>query len=432
GCALVKQEWVENHWPLILWKLAGTVCSRPELWKDLWNFKAVCDQLLYRYEREINRGQRPAVRLVQERDAPAARPMILCVTRVEQGYRRDEDGKTVSLDPELELTDGWYKIRATTDAVLARAVKRRRIRVGTKLAMSGIYLDGRKEGTEVLKALECTNLALTGNSTTLARWDAKLGFSPRPFVATLGSLTADGGCVMLLDVVIVRAFAIGYIETHSNGQRDPPRCRAEEEELDAKWNVSANVLYHPSSQERRSDEQLRLRNEIEKKILNMEALADRLDRLSGGFYDIFDELEDAENPSDIIKGCTPKQCGYLSLLCRNRCESQKETAAEELERELNIGFDSCFGFQSRCPPRQVRPFCVVRIKDARTSRKPSLRTAQLTVWDLASLGEGALAEGQRYLISNLNPSQQRSWQKHTVSGEIFLSTRKDTKWKRMY
>lgn len=54
GCNLATKEWVENHWGLILWKLAGLVMLDPE--KEVannsnkrWCWDEVMRQLHYRY-----------------------------------------------------------------------------------------------------------------------------------------------------------------------------------------------------------------------------------------------------------------------------------------------------------------------------------------------------------------------------------------------
>lgn len=39
--------------------------------------------------------------------------------------------------PELEVTDGWYRLRATVDPPLARAISRGVVRVGRKIAVAG-------------------------------------------------------------------------------------------------------------------------------------------------------------------------------------------------------------------------------------------------------------------------------------------------------
>jgi len=52
GCALATQPWVENHWSLILWKLAGMVAFDPSKEENpnekRWCWAEVVRQLLYR------------------------------------------------------------------------------------------------------------------------------------------------------------------------------------------------------------------------------------------------------------------------------------------------------------------------------------------------------------------------------------------------
>lgn len=52
GCNLVTQPWVDNHWNLILWKLAGMTALDPESEgtpsTKRWSWEEVIRQLLYR------------------------------------------------------------------------------------------------------------------------------------------------------------------------------------------------------------------------------------------------------------------------------------------------------------------------------------------------------------------------------------------------
>lgn len=52
GCVLATKPWVDNHWAMILWKLAGMVCLDPERESDgrekRWSWGEVMRQLLYR------------------------------------------------------------------------------------------------------------------------------------------------------------------------------------------------------------------------------------------------------------------------------------------------------------------------------------------------------------------------------------------------
>lgn len=52
GCSLATKSWVDNHWSLILWKLAGMVLLNPDQEKDpekrRWCWSELIRQLLYR------------------------------------------------------------------------------------------------------------------------------------------------------------------------------------------------------------------------------------------------------------------------------------------------------------------------------------------------------------------------------------------------
>lgn len=117
--------------------------------------------------------------------------------------------------------------------------------------------------------------------------------------------------------------------------------------------------------------------------------------------------------------------------------------------------------QSICPPREVRNFRVLVVQDTCTRRRPANRMAQLTVWDVLSLSlsegsaAGSFEAGHRFLVSidqfqesntyvletlngpnylqvtNLIPTQQTAWMDCEVGSEVYLSTRRDSRWTRM-
>ena len=165
GCKLVTEEWVSNHWTLILWKLAGMVCLDPEAEDDddrkRWCWPEVIRQLRYRsvppaillfllnkaypldlsdsYEREINRGQRPVFRQIVAQDLSPSVPMILCVSgikKVTEGKPAGGSSSTIPIE-EIEVTDGWYRLKAEVDEPLERAIIKGKIRVGSKIQVVG-------------------------------------------------------------------------------------------------------------------------------------------------------------------------------------------------------------------------------------------------------------------------------------------------------
>lgn len=64
--------------------------------------------------------------------------MVLCVSDILwSGGGVTDDGLKIEPYPELELTDGWYRLRAQVDLPMARAVSRNVISVGRKLGFAG-------------------------------------------------------------------------------------------------------------------------------------------------------------------------------------------------------------------------------------------------------------------------------------------------------
>jgi breast cancer 2 susceptibility protein len=148
--------------------------------------------------------------------------MVLCVSGIswsEEGIA--EDGSTILPHPELEVTDGWYRLRARVDEALARAARKDIIRIGRKIAVVGARVcrpllvlitnwssqklfSECKEPKEILDSYSSVELVLSGNSSHLAPWHAKLGFQLESPIATFNSLTADGGIVPSMDIVVLK------------------------------------------------------------------------------------------------------------------------------------------------------------------------------------------------------------------------------------
>ena len=74
--------WVQNHYALVVWKIACLIRSYPDQFKDQWQTKSILNQLLYRYEREVNMGQRPVLRKILEQDDNSVKHMILVITDI--------------------------------------------------------------------------------------------------------------------------------------------------------------------------------------------------------------------------------------------------------------------------------------------------------------------------------------------------------------
>jgi hypothetical protein len=78
----MSSAWVENHYTLIVWKLACLIRSYPDKFKQDWTIQKVLEQLLYRYEREFNMGHRPVLKKILEQDDISVKHMILVISDI--------------------------------------------------------------------------------------------------------------------------------------------------------------------------------------------------------------------------------------------------------------------------------------------------------------------------------------------------------------
>ncbi|CAL1541595.1 unnamed protein product, partial [Lymnaea stagnalis] len=123
--SLVDELWLENHYRWIVWKLAAyEVCFPHHFAGRSLTPENVMLQLKYRYDREIDACQRSAIKKCLEGDDTFCKRLVLCVATVV----RNGDGQFT-----VELTDGWYPIKAQFDQRLTDLVARKKIVPGYKL-----------------------------------------------------------------------------------------------------------------------------------------------------------------------------------------------------------------------------------------------------------------------------------------------------------
>ncbi|KIY73494.1 hypothetical protein CYLTODRAFT_416868 [Cylindrobasidium torrendii FP15055 ss-10] len=428
GCTLATKEWVENHWGLILWKLAGMAHIEPEReWYDdkkRWGWEEVHRQLLYRYEREINRGQRPPLRCIVMQDVASVYPMVLCVSEINWSpLTRGEDGSVSEPAVELQVTDGWYKIRAQVDDPLTRAITKGTLRVGRKIAVVNAKLDSeRKDGQEILKAEKSAKLVLCGNATHLAPWHAKLGFMKEYPIITMNSLTGDGGVVPSMDVVVQKVHPMGYCEFNTDGSRTL-FDEKEEFKQQEKWTLAREVKHS------------KLKETFESDLRRYLTYAERLERKAGSGFrpnelgppdsieEFYDQLENASDSTQVLSSVGSSEAGWLALHIRAQIEQRSNSVVEEIEKELNETF----------PVRNVVSLRVLFVKDAYTERHDANREAAVTVWDALNtcLTEGrkpgTFVVGEKCRFTHLQPTSIKSWMGKEPGSQIFLRTTKATR-----
>ena len=254
--------WICNHYRWITWKLISRKrFNKSPLVLDSCSRAEILSQLRLRYNREIERSERSALKKIYEGDSSPSQGIVLCVARIEQITENGVlGGGTYIL---LELTDGWYSIACVflPDNPLIKYINGdEKITVGTKLITFGAELENLGQPCSPLEAvtfetivdnLEKYNLTLVNpseasnlketkssrvtpsfqqiiskfpmlkvhpNSTRRVRLNTKMGFhhsSPTmamPFSAILN----NGGHVSEVWLEIVREYPLVYKEASKN------------------------------------------------------------------------------------------------------------------------------------------------------------------------------------------------------------------------
>ena len=145
----LSERWVANHYRWIVWKQASLERKFPHVCKgEFLNPRSVLEQLKKRYKREAGDGARSALRLVLEGDSPPNRLMVLVVNNVikikkcsvddtlqkENEVAPQQRGSTIR-SIQMELSDGWYCIRAMFDNSVANLLENNVLQVGMKIAV---------------------------------------------------------------------------------------------------------------------------------------------------------------------------------------------------------------------------------------------------------------------------------------------------------
>ena len=136
-------DWIKNHYRWIVWKLAMYERRFPAELNGALTPNQVLLQLKFRYDFEINRGIRSALRKIYEKDDFANKTMILCIANIIQ---LDEDKVF------MELTDGWYSISCIGSRPFVKSTRNYFHTVGTKLITFGAELINHNQACSPLEA----------------------------------------------------------------------------------------------------------------------------------------------------------------------------------------------------------------------------------------------------------------------------------------
>ncbi|XP_074028261.1 uncharacterized protein [Leptinotarsa decemlineata] len=201
---LIPKGWIRNHYKWVVWKLASYERMFPLQFNHSLGVEHVIQQLKYRYDREIDKAERPALRKIFEKDDAPQKRMVVCVSDIKQ---------VDSNKFELELTDGWYGIRTVVDDPLCYQILKKKIQIGTKLITCGAELMN-CDGCSPLEATDLTYLKINFNCTRRSIWSTRLGYQrfPGPFPIPINSVHPLGGTIGAIQISIARVYPVKYLE----------------------------------------------------------------------------------------------------------------------------------------------------------------------------------------------------------------------------
>ncbi|XP_043514610.1 breast cancer type 2 susceptibility protein homolog isoform X1 [Frieseomelitta varia] len=370
---LLPTGWIENHYKWIVWKLASM--DRVKLGSitlpRVLTPARVMMELKYRYDREIDRSQRSALRKILEKDDVAIKRMVLCVSSITECDDSVENKNLLKLPfKKLILTDGWYSIQASIDEAMMKHVISGKVKEGTKLLMYGSELLNCDQGCPPLEVPNNVYLKLHTNSTRRAKWDTKLGYivPSGPICVKLKTIYPNGGLIGKIKVTIARVYPMLYHEKTSSGESIFRNTRCEEK---------ANIIYEKEC-----------RSIIEAFYAKAEKYfhtGNSKDNVNTDSIDLA-AIEWNENCEKLSKEELLSEQEFKQLM--SDCRMKEEQFRQKLESRLQ---------ESLPPPRHVTPLLKIRITEEETN-------AILSIWSPSEEILGILKEGNCISVCHVMPS----------------------------
>jgi breast cancer 2 susceptibility protein len=270
-----------------------------------------------------------------------------------------------------------------------------------------------------MEAQDKSSLSISGNSTCIAPWDAKLGFTNHTFVATLRSLSPEGGSAALLDLTILKMYPIGYREVGEEHKEKAPWNEVEEQARLVAWERKRREAGEQA--QRQFETMLNRLADITERATTLRAHPAAEPRADFDVEELLDELAEAKTLAALSTLDKP-QLNEIIELGNERIQGLQNDAqthiAEEMEvRQREVLRAGSPGLQSICPQPKISNFRILQVRDSIASDFGM--EGQLTVYSALNY-EGEFAVGNRYWVTNVKP-RGGSWSKSTArEGEVFI------------
>ncbi|XP_029415525.1 breast cancer type 2 susceptibility protein isoform X2 [Nannospalax galili] len=419
---LVSRVWVYNHYRWIIWKLAAMEFSFPkEFANRCLNPERVLLQLKYRYDVEIDSSRRSAIKKIVERDDTPAKTLVLCVSDIISSSTSisETSGVDTKKVDVIELTDGWYAVKAQLDPPLLALLKSGRLTVGQKIIVHGAELMGSSDACAPLEAPASLMLKISANSTRPACWYTKLGFfpDPRPFPLPLSSLFSDGGNVGCVDIIVQRVYPMQWVEKTASGLYVFRNEKEEEKEATKFAEVQQKkleALFTKIQAEFKDPEENKTKQCMPSHALTRQ----QVHSLQDG-ADLYEAVKNAPDPDYLEGYFTEEQLRALN----NHRQMLNDKKQAQIQLEFRKALESAEQ-EEQGLSRDVTTVWKLRIE----SYKKNEKSAILSIWRPSSDLHSLLTEGKRYRIYHLATSKSKSKSERT---NIQLATTKKTQYQQL-
>ncbi|XP_052668170.1 breast cancer type 2 susceptibility protein isoform X4 [Harpia harpyja] len=371
---LITESWVYNHYRWIVWKLAAMEVSFPhEFANRCLTPETVLFQLKYRYDLEVDKSKRSAIKKITERDDAAGKTLVLCISKIislntivspSSSNKNVESKKAAAI---IEVTDGWYGIRALLDPPLKAFLHRRKLTVGQKIIVHGAELVGSQNGCTPLEAPDSLML----------KWMEK---------------TSAGS----------------YVFRNSRAEEREAAKHAEDQQKKLEALFAKIQAEYEKHEERTSRRTPRSRIVTRQQIHNLQDGAE-----------LYEAIQNASDPGYMEGYLSEDQLKALNAH-RQLMNDKKQT---QIQEEFKKALESAAQEENGCSKRDVSTVWKLCVVDYRKQEKH--KGAILSIWrpllDVCSL----LKEGSRYRIYQLSTSQSKG---RSDSTNIQLTATKKTQY----
>ncbi|KAL6520885.1 hypothetical protein OROGR_017454 [Orobanche gracilis] len=389
----LTKEWMANHYKWIVWKLASYErCYPAKFAGKLLTVSNVLEELRYRYEREVNHGHRSSIKKILDGDAPPSSVMVLCISSVRENRDPDFGNESVSLNDgkdrasRIELTDGWYSVKAWLDEPLSRMLASGKLFLGQKLRIWGAKLSGWVGPVSPFEASQTTSLLLHMNGTYRCDWAERLGFCKFAGVPlAFRCIKETGGAVPSTLVGVTRIYPLRYRERLNNGSSIVRSERVEAKALqlyNQRRDVVAEGIISAFQREMEFDDGDDHENEEGAKLMKL--------------------LETAAEPELLMAGMSSKQLTSFASY-KAKLEATRQS---EMQKSIEKAVEA-----AGLSEREVTPFLRVKVLGLTNkcdSRQCFPQQGLITLWNPTRKQTLELFEGQAYAVEGLVPSRSDS------------------------